>query len=126
MADLLKTGAEWLAGQLKAHAGHAIEYRRGGSSVALTAIHGRTLLKLSDDYGGVKMEHTDRDYLIASADLVLSGNPVLPQKGDVIAEEEDGTTYVYEVLAPPGEPPWRWSGADRVLMRVHVKLVGTE
>ena len=45
MADLNRSGASFLAGQLKAAAGTDIEYRRatGGSPVELTATIGRSM-----------------------------------------------------------------------------------
>jgi hypothetical protein len=53
MADLLRTGQEWLANQLKTHASKTIVYLRGANQVSITAIIGRTLMKLEDGYGGV-------------------------------------------------------------------------
>jgi hypothetical protein len=126
MPDLLQTGSDWLADQLKTHAARAVVYRRGVLQVSVQATVGRTLLKLDDGYGGVRMEWTDRDYLIQAADLVLSGTRVLPERGDLIRETVGTRTYVYEVMAPGKEPPWRWSDVYRKLLRIHTKQVGTE
>ena len=126
MPDLLQTGSDWLADQLKTHASRAVVYVRGAEQVAVQAVVGRTLLKLSDGAGGVRMEWTDRDFLIQAADLVLGGGPVLPQRGDVVRETVGTTTFVYEVMAPSGEPPWRWSDVFRKVLRIHTKQIGTE
>ncbi len=126
MADLLQTGSDWLADQLKAHVSRPVVYRRGATEVAVQATIGRTLLKLDDGYGGVRMEWTDRDFLIQAADLVLGGNAVLPERGDLIRETQGGKTFVYEVMAPGKEPPCRWSDVFRKLLRIHTKQVGTE
>jgi hypothetical protein len=126
MPDLLQTGSDWLADQLKTHASRPVVYRRGLLQVTVQATVGRTLLKLDDGYGGVRMEWTDRDFLVQAADLVLTGAAALPERGDVIRETVGAKTYVYEVMAPGKQPAWRWSDPYRKLLRIHTKQVGTE
>ena len=126
MSDLLRTGSDWLADRLKEHASRPVTYRRGASEVTLQATIGRTLLKLDDGYGGVRMVWTDRDFLIHASDLVLVGNQVLPERGDTVREAVGAATFVYEVLAPGQEPAWRWSDVSHKLLRVHTKRVGVE
>jgi hypothetical protein len=72
------------------------------------------------------MEWTDRDFLIHAADLVLAGNAVLPERGDVIRETQGGQTFVFAVMAPGKEPAWRWSDVFRKVLRIHAKQVGVE
>jgi hypothetical protein len=126
MPDLLQTGSDWLADQLRTHASRQVVYRRSAQQVTVQATVGRTLLKLDDGYGGVRMEWTDRDFLIHAADLVLGGMPTLPERGDVIRETQGTKTVIYEVMAPGKEPPWRWSDVVRKVLRIHTKQVGTE
>lgn len=126
MPDVLRNGSDWLAHQLKEHASRPVVYRRGADEVAVQATIGRTLLKLDDGYGGVRMEWTDRDFLIHAADLLLGGNAVLPERGDLIRETQGGKTFVYEVMAPGKEPAWRWSDVFRKVLRIHAKQVGVE
>lgn len=126
MADFLETGTEWLTEKLKAHASRPVVYRRGADEVTVQAIIGRTLLKLADDYGGVRMEWTDRDFLIAAEDLILGGQRTLPKRGDRILETDGSQTRMYEVLAPGNEPEWRWSDPHRKLLRIHTKSIGEE
>lgn len=126
MPDLLDTGSEWLADQLKTHASRPVVYRRGADEATVQATVGRTLLKLDDGYGGVRMEWTDRDFLIHAADLVLDGEPSLPERGDLIRETQGTTTFVYEVMAPGKEPPWRWSDVFRKVLRIHTKQIAVE
>jgi hypothetical protein len=126
MTDLLQTGSDWLADQLKTHASRLVVYRRGADEATVQATVGRTLLKLDDGYGGVRMEWTDRDFLIHAADLVLGGSPALPERGDLIRETQGAKTFVYEVMAPGKEPPWRWSDVYRKLLRIHTKQIGVE
>lgn len=126
MPDVLRNGSDWLADQLKEHASRPVVYRRGADEVSVQATIGRTLLKLDDGYGGVRMEWTDREFLIHADDLVLNGNAVLPERGDLIRETQGGKTFVYEVMAPGKEPAWRWSDVFRKVLRIHAKQVGVE
>lgn len=126
MQDLLQFGQAWLADQLHEHVATQVTYRRSTDEVTVRATIGRTLLKLDDGYGGVRMVWTDRDYLIRAADLELVDNPVQPQRGDQIREIVGAQTLVYEVLAPGEEPPWRWADPHRQMFRIHTKQVATE
>lgn len=119
MADLLASGLDWLADQLLSHSSRTVTYQRGAASVSVAASVGRSLLKLGDSYGGVRMEWTDRDYLIRASDLVLNGAVVLPARGDQVL---DGTA-IYEVLAPGSEPVYRTSDPYGALLRIHTKRV---
>jgi hypothetical protein len=101
-------------------------YRRGAAEVPVPAVIGRTLLKLDDGYGGVRMEWTDRDFLIHAADLVLGAVAVLPERGDTVRETVGTKTFVYEVMAPGKEPPWRWSDVFHKMLRIHTKKAGEE
>ncbi len=124
MADMLRSGQEWLANQLKSYASRVIVYQRGTNQITLSAVIGRTLLKLEDGYGGVRMEWTDRDFLIAPKDLVIAGAQVTPERGDMIRESEGNEVFIHEVMVPGSEPPWRWSDPHRQLFRVHTKQIG--
>lgn len=123
MPDLLAFGMDWLADRLKAFAARSVVYHRGTEEVTVAAVIGRTLLKLDDGYGGVRMEWTDRDFLIRPEDLVVGGTAVLPERGDTIRETVETTTFVYEVMAPGKEPAWRWSDPHRRMLRIHTKLI---
>jgi hypothetical protein len=98
--DLLAAGLSWLTGQLHSHASQPVIYQRGVSQVGLCATFGRTLLKLDDGFGGVRMEWTDRDFLIPAANLKFGSTDTLPQRGDLIRETKNGTTHIFEVMAP--------------------------
>lgn len=124
MDDLLQYGQEWLADQLKQHASRQVVYRRGVQQTSVQATIGRTLLKLEDGYGGVRMEWTDRDFLIQAADLVLGSSVATPARGDQIRESVGLNTSVYEVMAYGGEPPWRFSDPFGTVLRIHTKFIG--
>ena len=124
MPDLLRMGQQWLASKLKSHASIAVVYVRGTNQVSVLATIGRTLMKLDDGYGGIRMQWTDRDFLINPADLVLAGSLITPELGDTILETVGTKVYTYEVNAPGGEPAWRWSDPHRSLYRIHTKEIG--
>lgn len=93
-----------------------VTYRHGTSAKTVKAIVGRTVFRSTNDCGHWVKTQT-RDFIIRPEDLGLT-----PEKGDVI--EFDGGEY--EVLAPNGEPVWRWSDPHRTAMRVHTKHTGGE
>jgi hypothetical protein len=122
MPDLLATGASWLADQLKAHASKSVTYQRGAAAVTVPATIGRTQFEQTTDEGIVE-KFESRDFLIQTADLVLSGSPTVPQRGDRIVESLGTATLTYEVLPNLNLPAFRYSDAYRKLLRVHTKLV---
>mgnify|MGYP000511424066 CR=1 FL=1 len=65
-------------------------------------------------------------YLIAAADLVLSGVQTLPQRGDRVVETAGDQQLTHEVIAPGQEPCWRYSDPYRTTLRIHSKLIATE
>src|SRR3989304_6126728 len=121
MAEMLKTGAEFLRDNRKEQNARDVIYKRGVYSVLVKATLGRKLLKLGDEFGGVRMEWTARDYLIAGADLPVAGITLPPLKGDLIEDSTDGKTY--KVLAPEGEPVWQPHDHFGITLRIHTKLV---
>ena len=125
MADLLEAGSNWLQGQRKKHATREVTYRRGVDSVPVQATVGRTLFE-QDDGSGAIVRTEVRDYLIDTADLVLAGQPALPERGDRIEETEGGKKFTYEVMPLGTEPHWRYSDPYRKTLRVHTKHIATE
>lgn len=125
MTDRLRSAMATLSSKMLAHAGVSITYRRGVQSVSLTAVPGSTLLRLSDQYGSVKVERTDRDYCLNAADLVISGTAITPQRGDEIVEDDGDKIRTYKVLPYGDEPCWRWADHSQTVYRIHAKLVQT-
>ena len=125
MTNMLQTGSSWLADQMKTHASVDVVYERGAEQVPVKATIGKTEFEL-DDGSGVVVRIQSRDYLIHAADLQLSGSPTLPVAGDRIRETQGDKTFVYEVMAPGNEPPWRYSDPYRKALRIHTKHVATE
>lgn len=113
MADLLAQGAAWLEQQRTKHLATSVTYVRGVQSVVVAATIGRTKVE-ADDGHVVRVEFTDRDFLILAADLVLNDQPSEPQRGDLIREGP----REFEVL------DWRYSDPYRQTLRITTKHVG--
>lgn len=114
MGDLLATGAAWLEQQRTRHLTTTVIYVRGEIELAVPATIGRTKYE-ADDGHVVRVEFTDRDFLILAADLVLNGDVTEPIRGDLIREGTRG----FEVL------DWRYSDPYRQTLRITTKEVGT-
>ena len=129
MADLIQKGLAWLDDQRHAHMTQTVLYVRDTENasyiVALLATIGRTEFEQVDEFGIVHKVQS-RDFLVRAADLVLAGAPTLPKAGDRIRETVGTQTFVYEVMAPGNEPPWRHSDPYRKALRIHTKHVATE
>jgi len=128
MGDLLEQGAAFLDDQRHRHMSRTVVYKRGSDAKEVQATIGRTEFEQADEAGLIhRME--SRDYLIRAADLDLGSGPIQPKAGDQVREQVGsvgGQVLVYEVNAPGGAPPWRFSDPYRRVMRVHTKFVGTE
>jgi hypothetical protein len=125
MADVLERGSAWLEEQRQRHMTRMVMYQRGGESVELAATIGRTEFEQADEFGAIhKIE--SRDYLVLTTDLVLDGVQTLPKAGDHVRETDVAKTFVYEVMAPGTEPPFRYSDPYRRTLRIHTKHVATE
>ena len=112
---LLENAAAWLNDQREECLSVPIKYRfRSGGFVEVTASVGRTLFRAENEYG-VTIRVESRDFLVSAEKL-----PDEPQSGDRIVH----AGRVYEVLAPNGEPVWRWSGPQHVTRRIHTKEIG--
>ncbi len=125
MGDLLAQGAAWLDDQRHQHLTRLVTYGRGGESIEVAATVGRTVFEQADEYGILRRIEA-RDFIIRAVDLVLAGTTTIPKPGDQIRETDGGVVLVYEVMAPGGEPPWRYSDAYRTALRIHTKHVGTQ
>lgn len=112
---MLEQTAEWLESQRKRSLAVPVVYvRRDGEVISLKATMGRTLFRAENEYG-VTIRTEARDFLVAGSELVQD-----PERGDKIIH--DGRQY--EVLAPNGEPVWRWCGSYHWTRRVHTKEMG--
>lgn len=125
MADLLEQGSAFLDRQRHAHMTRPMVYQRGGASVEVQATVGRTEFEQADDAGLIHRVES-RDFIVRSADLDVGEGVTLPKPGDRIRETSGTSVFVYEVNAPGGETPWRYSDPYRTSLRIHTKHVATE
>jgi hypothetical protein len=125
--NILDAGEAWLHRMLQVHNSVPVVYRRGADEIAVCATFGRTLLNLTDELGGVKVEKTDRDFIIPVASLEIDGTPILPRRDDEIVHDDGANVHTFKVLPyGPDEPQWKWSGANRKAVRIHTKRISTE
>lgn len=118
LADLLRTGAAWLADQLKAAAGTNCAYKRGANTAQFTATVGKSMFE-SADQNGVVEQWESRDYLVKTDELPYGE----PHRGDIIVEELDGVSTFFEVSAPRGVPVFHFGDAFQRICRIHTKKI---
>ena len=112
---LLEEAASWLAGQCGENLSvKALWSPRGGTPREIGAVIGRTVFRAEDEYG-VTVRTESRDFIVRTEAM-----PEEPRKGDFFVWRNT----VYEVLAPNGEPVWRWSDGYRNSRRIHTKEAG--
>lgn len=120
---LLDRAASFLATKQQQAYGRTITYARGAETATLTAWLGTSFFARSTEDPGASLVTSERDYMIAAADLVIGGSQTVPQSGDRILETVDGEELIFEILVTAGEPGWRYSDQTRQIIRVHTKRV---
>ena len=111
---MIRTGIDALRSAQLDHLVSDAAYRRGAEARRVKAVVGRTVFRSMTEYGAWVRTET-RDFIIPAGQLDLE-----PQTGDEIVYQGD----VYEVLAPNGEPVWRWSDPQQTALRIHTKNTG--
>jgi hypothetical protein len=117
MTDLIAEAAHWQTQQLETHATHPVLYERAGASALVPAACDRTTTTITDSYGGYSVLHTDRAYLIPRARLILDGNLITPEPGDLIHDGPE--TYIVTANGP--NPHWHHPDAHAHWYRVECK-----
>ncbi|CAG0972692.1 hypothetical protein PHYC_01335 [Phycisphaerales bacterium] len=125
MGDLLDRGSAFLDDQRHKHMSRTVVYQRGAEAKEVLATIGRTEFEQADDAGLIHRVES-RDFLVRAADLDLGAGPILPRAGDQVRETVGTQVFVYEVNAPGGQPPFRYSDSYRRVLRIHTKHIGTE
>lgn len=125
MGDLLDRGSAFLDDQRHKHMSRTVVYQRGAEAKEVLATIGKTDFEQADDAGLIHRVES-RDFLVRTADLDLGAGPILPRAGDQVRETVEAQVFVYEVNAPGGQPPFRYSDPFRRVLRVHTKHIGTE
>ena len=125
MGDLLDRGAAFLDAQRHLHLSRPVLYRRGTDEKEVQATIGKTEFEQADDAGLIHRVES-RDFLVRTAELDLGAGPILPRAGDQVRETAGLSVFVYEVNAPGGQPPFRYSDPYRRVLRIHTKHIATE
>ena len=125
MGDLLDRGAAFLDAQRHQHFSRPVRYRRGTDEKEVQATIGKTEFEQADDAGLIHRVES-RDFLVRTGNLDLGAGPILPRPGDQVRETVGTAVFVYEVNAPGGQPPFRYSDPYRRVLRIHTKHIGTE
>lgn len=128
MGDLLDRGAAFLDAQRHQHLSRPVVYRVGGRGTdekEVQATIGKTTFEQADDAGLIHRVES-RDFLVRTAELDLGAGPILPRAGDQVRETVGTSVFVYEVNAPGGQPPFRYSDPYRRVLRIHTKHIATE
>jgi len=125
MADLLEQGAAFLDDRRHQHLTRAVTYERGAASVEVAVTVGRTVFEQADESGFIRKVES-RDFLVRRTELILDGSEALPKAGDRVREADGEQVQIYEVMAPGGEPPFRYSDPYRKVLRIHTKHIATE
>lgn len=122
MTNLMQLGASWLAARLKTAGGVAgVYYRRGAKSASITAV---LIVQDYEDQNeeGISTLVKSYDWIFAAADLVVGGETIAPESGDLWKPTAGGT---YEVLPVAGRP--ESEGHDEndppIMLRVHTKKI---
>lgn len=117
-------------------AGESVVYFSGNDSVTVHAVLEKsTILPLNlqgllpgqFDFTAPSPKNVEHDFSILAADLVISGEMIIPQQGDQIMRTFNGSTSIYEVMpASQSKPAWEWQdGYDKRYM-IHTRLVGAQ
>lgn len=74
-----------------------------------------------------RLDFSDRDYLIPVDELTLDGDLVQPQENDWIEQIINGKpSQQFKLIAPEGEPVWRYSDPQETLYRCHCKKMNLD
>ena len=125
MGDLLDRGSAFLDDQRHKHMSRTVVYQRGAEAKEVQATIGKTEFEQADDAGLIHRVES-RDFLVRTADMDLGSGLTLPRAGDQVRETVGAQVFVYEVNAPGGQPPFRYSDPYRKALRIHTKHIGTE
>ncbi len=124
--NMLEWGTSWLASQLRQHASLPVTYRRGDERIPIFATPGSSDAETDPD-AEMRVDHTQRDWLVEASQLVLGGLHGMPEAGDRIEEVTPGRCYTWQVLTPDGrELPYAESDTGRSMFRIHTKLVSIQ
>ena len=121
MPDMLQRGLARLTQVLTDRGSQTVKYVRGSRAFDVHATFGQKMLKLDNGVGTSYVQWTDMDFLIPTEDLVISGETITPDRGDLIEITFTDKIERYEVSPYGDEPPWRYSDPNQTIVRIHTK-----
>lgn len=131
--NILENGLAWLTGQLKDHASEDIIYARGDEEIATTAVVGKTLLKLDDGAGGIRMEWTDATFSIplmkedGSPTFDFGSGPQTPLRGDRVLKQSVLGVMTFEVFPFSSDPPYVvMNESEKPMVKVYTKRINLD
>lgn len=120
MADILRSGVEYLRDTLQGYVSSSITYTRSGTgSVTIDATVSVNTAAATDAQGNLRTEWRDRDYIVVAADMVIGSTAITPRRGDRITDGSD----TYEVQSQGSEPVYRPADAYGLMWRIHTRKV---
>jgi len=125
MPDMLQRGLARLTQILKDRVSQPVTYIRGPLAITVSATFGQKLLKLDNGAGTNYLEWTDMDFLIPTEDLVIQGESIIPERGDLIEIPFTTKTERFEVAPYGNDSCWRYSDPNQTIVRIHTKHVET-
>ena len=118
MANILKTGAQWLSDMQQEHMSETVTYKRGVITVQVLGTRGTTKFEVADE-SGLSVYGQIEDWIFVTAKMLLGGILIEPKKGDLIIT----STKTFEVVFLSGDGCWRYSDPHQITMRIHTKEV---
>jgi hypothetical protein len=109
----------------RASRGLVVSYSRNGSAAQITAIPGQTRVTAADE-SGLTIQAKRRDWIISAADLILAGEVVLPEVGDLIRLTVGQEVQVFEVQRLAGEAHYYAQDDLGQVLRIHTRQIDTE
>lgn len=125
MASRMQQSVDRHFQRLLERSGEAATYSRGQLSAAITAAPGSTAVTV-EDAEGVSVRAKRCDWIVKASQLVLDGEQVTPEVGDLIRLADGGQTAVYEVQRLAGDGHYRPCAPGSAYLRIHTRQVDTE
>jgi hypothetical protein len=120
--SLMSRGMAMLARVAPVATGGRISISDGTNAVELDAGFGRSEFEIDTGVDPVRIEQSDRDFLVRAAELVLNGVRTEPRRGLRITVLATGE--LYDVAAPSNSKVYRKMDPAGTLLRIHTKLIG--
>lgn len=121
MSNILANASAWLASQLQAGASQPATCQRGALRCPCQVTLGKTDFQTVTASGAIE-QFTSRDFLLPPEKLILGGQVVLPQRGDLWKTTIAGVPGEFQVMAPEGQPVYTLD-SQGALLRIHTKQV---